>query len=412
MRDRLRSVRPAQLRMAAALAVAALVFAVAGGNMLALTTRNVALANRFAGWSPATVSKQAELLAQNPDSLKMLPAVKVAAIRAVSREPLDFKAARTLATIAVRQNDVPLARKLFSAVGSHTLREPLTHFWLMGDDYARGRYPSFVREAEIILRQQPEMTPQIFLLFTRLVDRNLAREHLLERLKTNPEWRPGFLDAMGEQSENSAAAYALYRDLARSAVPPKSSELRVWLLHEVGRTDADELVRRWRSLQRPPLAERERLIRNPDFNGSLAPPPFDWAFFVPEGSFSEIGPSPTGAGKALYLEMTGRSDQTVATQMLDLAPGRYRLAASIYPLSDLGRRDLTARLTCGSGKTFAPLAQTAMVAEPERWSKWRWDVTIPAGCRVQQLQLGMNPRELTADLRAYFDDFSITPLAR
>ncbi len=412
MRDRLRSLHPAQLRLAIALAAAALVFAIAGGNMLALSTRNVALAELLAEWSPATVSKQAELLAQSPDSLKKLPAVKVAAIRAVSREPLDFEAARTLATIAVRQNDETLARKLFSAVGSRTLREPLTHFWLMGDDYARGRYSSFVREAEIILRQQPEMTPQIFHLFTRLVDRNLARQHLLKRLETDPEWRPGFLDAMGENSENSAAAYALYRDLARSSAPPKSSELRVWLLHEVGRTDAEELVRRWKSLQRPPLAERERLIRNPDFNGSLAPPPFDWTFFVPEGSFSEIGPSPTGTGKALYIEMTGRSDQTVATQMLNLAHGRYRIVASIYPISDLSRRDLTVRLSCGAGKRFIPLNDSSIDAPIERWSKWHWDVSVPSGCQVQQLSLGMSARGLTADLRAYFDDFAITPLAR
>lgn len=412
MRYELLTLRGARLRLAITLAAAVLVFAVAAGNMLALATRNVALAQRLAGWSGTTVSKQAELLAQNPNSLKMLPTVKTAAIRAMSREPLDFKAARTLASIAVRQNNIPLARKLFSAVGRHTLREPVAHFWLMGDNYTRGRHTAFVREAEIILRQQPSMTPQIFLLFTRLVDSNFAREHLLKRLESNPEWRPGFLDAMGEKSENSAAAYALFRDLARSPAPPKSSELRVWLLHEVGRTDADELVRRWKSLQRPPLAERERLIRNPDFNGSLAPAPFDWTFFVPEGSFSEIGPSPTGTGKALYLEMTGRSDQTVATQLLDLTPGRYRIVASIYPISDLSRRDLTARLSCAVSKRFVPLTGTTIDAPLERWSKWRWDVAIPAGCRVQQLLLGMSPRALTADVRAYFDDFAITPLAR
>lgn len=406
------TLKSARLRLIIALVVAALVFAFAASNMLALATRNVALAQQLAGWSGATASKQAELLAQNPNSLKMLPAVEAAAIRAMRREPLDFKAARTLASIAARRNDKPLARTLFSAVGRRTLREPVAHFWLMGDDYERGRYAAFVREAEIILRQQPEMAPQIHLLFTRLVDRNLAREHLLKRLESDPEWRPGFLDAMGEKSENSDAAYALLKDLARTPAPPRSSELRVWLLHEVGRTDAVELVRRWKSLQRPPLAERERLIRNPDFNGSLAPPPFDWAFFVPEGSFSEIGPSPTGTGKALYLEMTGRNDQTVATQVLDLPPGRYRIAASIYPISDLGRRDLTARLNCASGKRFAPLAETTIEAPLERWSKWRWDLAIPSGCRVQQLSLGMSPRALTADLRAYFDDFAITPLTR
>lgn len=411
MRYQLSTLRGARLRLAIALGVAGLVFAVAAGNMLALATRNVALAQQLAGWSGATVSKQAELLAQSPDSLKMLPAVKTASIRAMSREPLDFKAARTLASIAVRENDLPLARKLFSAVGRRTLREPVAHFWLMGDDYARGRYSAFIREAEILLRQQPEMAPQLYLLFTRLVDRNLARGHLLKRLEDNPQWRPGFLDAMGEKSENSAAAYALFRDLARSSAPPKPSELRVWLLHEVGRTDGVELVRRWKSLQRPPLAERERLIRNPDFNGSLAPAPFDWTFFVPEGSFAEIGRSPTGTGKALYLEMTGRSDQTVATQLLDLAPGRYSIAASIYPISDLSRRDLTVRLNCAAGERFVPLTGTTIDAPLERWSKWRWDVVIPAGCRVQQILLGTSPRALTADVRAYFDDFAITPLA-
>lgn len=404
--------RSLHFRLAFALIIAAVIFALGGGNMLALATRNVAVAENVAGWSGATASKRAELLAQNPDSLKMLTAVKAAAIRAVGREPLDFKAARTLASIAVHENDIPLARKLFSAVGRSTLREPVSHFWLMGDEYARGRHSAFVREAEVTMRQQPEMTPQIFLLFTRLVDRNLAREHLLKRLESNPEWRPAFLDAMGEKSENSAAAYVLFRDLARSPAPPKMSEMRVWLLHEVGRTDAVELVRRWKSLQKPPLSKRERLIRNPDFNGSVAPAPFDWSFFFPEGSFAEIGPSPTGSGKALYLEMTGRDDQTVSAQMLDLAPGPYRIEASIYPISDLSRRDLSARLTCAEGKRFVPLTETIIDAPLERWSKWRWNFTIPSGCKVQQLSLGISPRALTADVRAYLDDFAVTPLAR
>lgn len=379
--------------------------------MLALATRNVAVAQQVAGWSGATASKRAELLAQNPHSLKMISSVKAAAIQAMSREPLDFKAARTLASIAVHEKDPTLARTLFSAVGRRTLREPVAHFWLMGDEYARGRHSAFVREAEITLRQQPEMTPQIFLLFTRLVDRNLASEHLLKRLESNPEWRPAFLDAMGEKSENSAAAFALFSDLAQSPAPPKVSEMRVWLLHEVGRTDAVELVRRWKTLQRA-LPARERLIRNPDLNGSVAPAPFDWSFFFPEGSFAEIGPSPTGSGKALYLEMTGRDDQTVAAQILDLAPGRYRIEASIYPISDLSRRDFTARLTCAEGKRFAPSTGTVIDAPLEQWSRWRWTFTIPSGCRVQQILLGISPRALTADVRTYMDDFAITPLGR
>ena len=397
-------------RLALASAVALGVFALAAGNTLALSTRNVLLAQRLAGWSSATVSKTAELLAQNPNSLNMISAVEAAAIRAVIREPLDYRAARTLGSIAVRRNDEAMARALFGAVAERTLREPVSHFWLMADEYERGRHVAFIREAEIILRQKPEMTPQIFLLFTRVVDRNLARDHLLQRLGADPAWRPGFLDALGENSENSDAVYALFRGLQRTPAPPKAAELRVWLLHEVGRTDADELVRRWKSLQRPPLAERERMIRNPDFNGSLAPQPFDWTFFNTETSFAEVSPSPTGTGKALYLELTGRDDHTVAMQILDLAPGRYRIAASAYPIADLARDDLIATLSCARGKVFARHAQTAIDAPVERWSRWQWEVTLPAGCRVQQLAIGMSPRALTSDLRAYFDDWSITRL--
>ncbi|MFC4293979.1 hypothetical protein ACFO0A_02775 [Novosphingobium tardum] len=402
--------QPARWKLAVAMAGALAAFAIGAGDTFALATRNPALAQSIAGWSGATKSKHAELLVQNARSLSAIPEVKSAAIAALVREPLDFNAARTLGSIAIRENDIPLGRAIFTAVGQQTLREPVSHFWLMSDTYARGRYGDFLKEAEVILRQKPEMSPQIFTLFTRLADGRRVTERLIQRLASRPEWRPGFFDVLGEQSTNSDAAYEFYTRLARTKAPPSPAELRVWLRHEVGRTDGDVLVGRWKSLQRPPLPARERLIRNPDFEGSVAPQPFDWTFYLPEGSFAEIGPSPDGPGKALYVEMTGRDNETVASQILDLAPGRYRFSARYYPVSDISRRELTISLTCAQGRNFSPLAKSALDATPERWSRWQWDVDLPAGCNVQQLSIGMEPRALTADARSYFDDFAVTRL--
>ena len=402
--------RGTTLRLLAAIMLALAVFAFFAANMLALSSPNVGLLKTVAPWSGATVSKEAELLVQQARGAGDIPTVRAAATAALRREPMDFEAARSLGSIAIREEKPRLGRTIFTTIGKQTLREPVTHLWLLGDTYEREDDAAFLREAEILFRHRPALAPQIYALFAAMVDEGAVTDRFIERLGEDPDWRPGFFGTMGETAKNSERIADVYTRTAKTTVPPRADELRVWLLYELSRGNPAAARDYWRKFQRPLLPAREKLIRNPDFEGSVAPQPFDWTFFRSESSFGEIGASPDGRGQALYVEMNGRENTEVAMQLLDLPAGRYRLDGRIYPVTDLSRREMIMSLGCTAKTNFSPVGRKILDAGVERWSPVSWTFEVPAGCTIQRLGIGMEPGALNAELAAYFDDFSLTEL--
>lgn len=391
------------------LAVAAATVAIVAGtvNTIAMSTVNPALLKTLSKWSGEASGTLLDAQVQTARTAPELAGYRDDLVRTLEREPLDFRATRSLAFVDLAQNRTGRARSLLETNARYTLREPLTHIWLISDALERKNYGAFLRESEIVMRDRPKASQPVYELLTGMIDQSKMTDAIARKVAARPDWRAGFFDTFGEKSTNSAAAYDFFRRIAALGAPASSAEQRVWLLHEIGRTDTAEVVGRWKALQTEPLPADEALVRNPGFEGTTAPQPFDWTFYVPEGSFAEISNSPAGSGKALYAEFNGRGDQTVARQILDLVPGRYSLTYRVYPLSDLGRKDLKLRVDCATGKTFAPVVTHTVTAPVNAWSSRSFTFGIPAGCPAQQLVVGIEPGGLTAEVQTYFDDLTI-----
>lgn len=412
MSERDTAQRAPRARLIGALLAAGALIGAGGVTALAMSTANPLLLKALAPYSGAAASIWTEFEVQTAQTAPNMDDLRKKAVTALTREPLDFRAARSIALTKLAAGRKDEARKLFRIIARNTQREPITHVWLIGDAFANRRYGEFLREAEIVMRDQPESAVNVFVMLTTFIDEGKVIDAIVRKVAAKPEWRAGFFDTFGERSKNSDAAYDFYRRVKAAGAPASSAEQRVWLLHEIGRTDTSEVVARWKALQAEPLPAGERLMRNPGFEGSAAPQPFDWAFYVPEGSFSEINTTPDGEGKALYVEMTGRDNMTVARQILDLRPGSYTLSYRAFPLTELERKDLRIGIDCAAGKTFTPRVDHAVTGAREAWSRHSVRFTLPPGCRAQQLTIGMKPGGLTANLQAYFDDFSIQPASR
>lgn len=407
-----RAPRAPRARLIGALVAASALIGAGGINAIAMSTANPLLLKALAPYSGAASSIWTELAVQTTQTAPNMDELRRKAISTLSREPLDFRAARTIALTDLAEGRKAEARKLFRIIARNTQREPITHVWLIGDAFKNRRYGDLLREAEIVMRDQPDSAVSVFTMLTTFIDEGKIVDAIVRKVAARPEWRAGFFDVFGERSKNSAAAYDFFRRVKAAGAPASAAEQRVWLLHEIGRTDTSEVVARWKALQAVPLPPSERFVRNPGFEGSAAPQPFNWAFFLPDGSFAEITSTPDGEGKALYVEMTGRDNMTVARQILDLAPGSYMLSYRAFPLAELERQDLRIGIDCAQGKTFSPRFDHAVTGARETWSRRSVRFTLPAGCDAQQLTIGMRPGGLTANLQAYFDDFSIKPVAR
>jgi hypothetical protein len=116
------------------------------------------------------------------------------------------------------------------------------------------------------------------------------------------------------------------------------------------------------------------LIFDPDFSRSDAPPPFNWAL-----TSSTVGLAERRPGGGLHVIYYGQEDGVLASQLLVLPPGAYRLTMSTS--GDLaGTESLQWKLVCASSKQ--EIAATQFDGASRGWS-----FALGGGCGAQQLQL-------------------------
>jgi hypothetical protein len=112
---------------------------------------------------------------------------------------------------------------------------------------------------------------------------------------------------------------------------------------------------------------------NPEFRDLPAPPPFNWA--LPQGSEGVAEPDGKGGLAVLYY---GRANAVLASQLLLLQPGNYRLGTSVEGAGGDGAIHWVLR--CAEGqKTLADIRL--------RPGAVSGGFTVPAGCQAQWLEL-------------------------
>jgi hypothetical protein len=114
-------------------------------------------------------------------------------------------------------------------------------------------------------------------------------------------------------------------------------------------------------------------IFDPAFADTKAPPPFNWVL-----TSSTVGLAERRNG--LHVIFYGQEDGPLATQLLLLAPGAYRLAMPVTGDKDHAR-SLVWSLTCVNSNT--PIGRIPLDEAAAR----AWAFTVPAGCAAQRLEL-------------------------
>jgi len=121
--------------------------------------------------------------------------------------------------------------------------------------------------------------------------------------------------------------------------------------------------------------DRSALVFDSDFTQSDAPPPFNWTL-----TSSTVGLAERQRGAGLHVIFYGQEDGALASELLVLRPGIYRLTTVAVGSPTNGDALLWA-VTCVGGKE--PLASIPLSAAVGR----AWSFTIPADCPGQRLEL-------------------------
>jgi hypothetical protein len=117
------------------------------------------------------------------------------------------------------------------------------------------------------------------------------------------------------------------------------------------------------------------LLHDNSFSDRSSPPPFNWSL-----TSSTVGLAERQPGGRLHLIFYGQEDGFLATQLLLLPPGAYRLSMQL--LGDPMRaRALSWSLWCDKGT--GPVASATLDAVAARGLRFE----VPAGCSAQWLKL-------------------------
>ena len=191
-------------------------------------------------------------------------------------------------------------------------------------------------------------------------------------LKAHPELEPAILGTLAKDSNNVDLILSL-ADRGRSLGSQDWQTRLVGSLVADGRFDKAQAL--WARFGLVPASEMDRSqIFNRQFAQLDAPPPFNWSLTSTAAGVAEYA-----EGGGLHVVYYGRETTVLASQVLRLPPGRYRLATQVNGGGDAAKT-LGWKIVCLPGRT-PQLESPLYVAGGSSF-------VVPAsGCSAQQIEL-------------------------
>ena len=290
---------------------------------------------------------------------------------AASRAPLAVEPFLVRGVQAQVAGDKVLAQRAFEAAEHRDPRSlPARYFlaeqYLRGGQVARG-LAEFAALARLAPNGIGGASP-----YVAAYARDPSRWPQLRALfRANPDLQEASLEALATDAANAPAILALADPAHRNAHSPWLQPLLAAL---VAKGQFAEAKRIWTSVAAAALRPGQ-LLFDASFADANSPPPFNWSL-----TSSTVGLAERQPGGRLHVIYYGQDDGVLASQLLVLRPGRYRLAMSVSG-GDAGGRPMRWTLTCANAP--APFASVGLDAV----ARGAWTFDVAAGCGAQRLDL-------------------------
>lgn len=262
-----------------------------------------------------------------------------------------------------------VAARAFKAAEARDPRSLPAHYFLTAYYLQAGDAPNGIREFANLARLTPHGRTSVApYLAAYAKDRSNWR--ILRRLfRSDSVLENEVLTVMARNPSSADAILALAERENRTA---RSAWLPILLRNLVAEGQYGRARGIWASVSGVRLG-RGQLLYNPRFTDSDAPDPFNWALTT-----STIGLAERQSGGRLHVLFYGQQDGVLATQLLLLPPGTYRITMQV---AGSQKQMLSWSLTCEKAhEPFATVGLNALVGRP-------WEFTVPTGCPAQRLDL-------------------------
>lgn len=339
------------------------------------------------------------------------PAAKLAADskRILEHSPYEVVALRDIGIIAASNDDEKGAAKLLGIAARLSLRDYLTHAWLLDYRFRTNEVAPAVKEADILLRQDDKNWPVIIPALIALSRDPRIIDPLARTLATRPYWRSTFLTRLGSDNPYPDATFALLTRLKAIGSAASKEELDPYFIKSADRLSPSQMFAQWVALL-PPGAEAagKGWLREGDFAGLDASPPFGWRLYPSDGVYAERGTGPAGMGTALYVSYSGERETIFANQQLVLPPGRYRFSGRAFADDAIDAGTFRWSIVCMTKGATGVLGTAPVNPQPGQLGRYAVEFDVPANCDQEQLALIGTARDTTFDtLSLYVDGLDI-----
>ncbi|HKT54433.1 MAG TPA: hypothetical protein VJP88_08270 [Caulobacteraceae bacterium] len=336
-----------------------------------------------------------------------LAAAGALAQRALVGAPDSATPLRILGFIADREGNLGAARTLMQAAGARSHRDLLTQAWLFDDAVRRDDYPTLFERADATLRLDDGMEPALYPSMIRAAADPRAMPSLLAHLEARPPWRGDFLNAVAA-SADPAVSLTVLRALKQTSAPATDDETGALVNRLVRDGDLGKAYAAWAALLPKGTLAHPGDLYDGDFAPAPGAAPFNWRLNADPAVVAERSQPPSGPAHALYVRYEPTEPIPLASQMLLLPAGAYRLSGQVMFESSSQDGQLHWTLYCGGGWTD-PLADIAETGEAGAWRPFSMRFIVPsgAGCAAQRLQLSGRAGEGFDSVGAWFTAFRV-----
>lgn len=302
-----------------------------------------------------------------------------------AREPLAAEPFLVEGTRALSQGQAARAEALLGEAVARDPRLPAARFILASLYLQQGRAREGLRHVAALVRRLPRAARPLTPALASFARQPGGAQQVAAILRRDPLLRGEVLNALADDPANAA----LVLTLAGQGPTPGDWQSRL-VASLVKAERYGEAYRLWARFANEPERPRESLF-DPQFQRTNMPPPFGWS--LASGAAGVAEPAPGGGLHLLYY---GREDATLASQLMLLAPGRYRLSSGTAGAAPGAAVEWSVVcLPTGRELGRAPIAAGAL------------DFSVPPDCRAQELRLRGMPTDLSAPVDLTLKDLRL-----
>lgn len=308
---------------------------------------------------------------------KPVPPATLAKIRdAAAKSPLAPEPFLVRGVEAQLAGDRRLASQAFLAAKLRDGRSIPARYFLAEQYFRSGDAAHGLREIALLARMVPNGVAGLAPFIATYAKDRRNRPQLLSLFRSDPQLEEAALSTLAADAGNAD----LILELASDRRPVWAGGLLETLVAAGQYEKAHSIWVRLANI----APSSEQLVFDPGFKGSDTPPPFNWTLTT-----STVGLAERQPGGRLHVIFYGQEDGVLASQLLVLTPGRYRLAMSLTgDLSHAGSLSWT--MTCASSGT----ALASLRLNDSTLASRGVIFDVPANCPAQRFELIANAPEL------------------